>query len=110
MASFARIDDEGNVLEVINASFAFIASGAVGDHEDWVQTYPDGSKRGRYAGTGMKYDRTLDKFITSKPHPSWTLNSGGNWEAPVAYPSGANPTEYMWDEDTTSWVINNSEG
>ena len=65
---------------MISASFAFIASGAVGDHEDWVQTYPDGSKRGRYAGTGMKYDRTLDKFITSKPYPSWTLNSGGNWE------------------------------
>ena len=33
-----------------------------GDHEDWVQTYGDGSKRGRYAGVGMKYDKTKDNL------------------------------------------------
>lgn len=110
MANFAKIDSDGNVVEVISASYAFITSGAVGDHEDWVQTYADGSKRGRYAGTGMKYDRTLDKFIDPKPYPSWVLNSDGEWKAPIAYPDGAGPADYMWEEDTTSWTINNSEG
>ena len=57
MANFAKIDTDGNVVEVISASYAFIVSGVVGDHEDWVQTYVDGSKLGRYAGVGMKYDR-----------------------------------------------------
>jgi len=49
-------------------------------------------------------------LIDIKPFPSWVLNSDGEWKAPIAYPDGAGPADYMWDEDTTSWVINNSEG
>ena len=110
MPIFAKIDSEGIVTETVNTTAYSILSGEYGDNEDWVQTYPNSEKRGVYATVGDIYLRTHDKFINPKPHPSWTLNSDGNWEAPVAYPSGASPRDYLWDESTTSWVINNSEG
>jgi hypothetical protein len=39
-----------------------------------------------------------------KPYPSWMLNTTlCQWEPPVTYPTDGN--KYMWDEDTTSWII-----
>lgn len=110
MAIFARVDSEGVVTETVNTTALEIMSGIYGDHEEWVQTYPNSEKRGVYAAVGDIYLKEHDKFINPKPHESWTLNSSGNWEAPVAYPDGAGPIDYVWDESTTSWVINNSEG
>ena len=85
MPIFAKIDSEGIVTETVNTTAYSILSGEYGDNEDWVQTYPNSEKRGVYATVGDIYLRTHDKFINPKPHPSWTLNSDGNWESPVAY-------------------------
>ena len=58
--------------------------------------------RGNYATIGGTYDSDNDVFINEKPFSSWVLNSNWLWEAPVAYPTDGN--EYVWSEDTTSWV------
>lgn len=109
MAIFAKIDSNGIVTEVVNTSFYEISTGVYGDHEDWIQTYPNSEKRGVYATVGDIYLKEHDKFVNPKPHESWSLNSDGNWEAPVAYPDGAGITDYLWDENSGSWVENTSE-
>ena len=48
MHYFAKIDENNVVTEVIIAEYASIIDGSHGDHEDWVQTYRDGGKRGWY--------------------------------------------------------------
>ena len=108
MHYFAKIDQNNTVTEVIIAEFNFIASGAVGDHEDWVQTYPDSSKRGNYAGVGMKYDKTKDVFYTEAPDTTWTLDNNGEWQPPTAYPSDGK--NYLWNKSSQAWEINTSEG
>lgn len=62
--------------------------------------------RKNYAGIGYTYDEALDAFIPPQPFDSWTLNEDSClWEPPVAYPDDEN--NYVWDEDTTSWVEDN---
>lgn len=59
--------------------------------------------RKNYAGIGYKWDETRNAFIPPSPYPSWVLNdSTCLWDAPVAYPDDG--LDYIWDEDTTSWV------
>jgi len=118
MAHFAKIEN-GVVVQVVVAEEAFIATGALGDPANWVQTSyntrggvhynqdgtPSGREplRGNYAGIGYTYDKLNDVFIAPQPFPSWILNIGNwTWEAPVPYPS--DDKRYSWDEATTSWV------
>jgi hypothetical protein len=44
---------------------AFIAS--INIDGDWLQTSYNGNFRGQYAGQGMTYDPTLDKFVSQQP-------------------------------------------
>ena len=61
--------------------------------------------RKNYAGKGYKYDSTRDAFISPKPFKSWTLNEDTcRWEAPVAKPD--DDKRYSWNEETTSWDLN----
>ena len=80
---------------------------------EWVQTsynthggVHSGGKtplRKNYAGVGGTYDSTRDAFYAPQPFPSWTLNEDSClWEPPTLMPD--NDKEYIWDEDTTSWV------
>jgi len=62
MSHFAEVDEKGTVLRVIVAEQDFIDSGVVGDPKRWIQTYPDGSLRGCFAGKGYTYDKSLDQF------------------------------------------------
>ena len=76
----------------------------------WVQTSYNGNFRKNYAGVGSTYDSTRNAFYSPKPFNSWVLNeSTCVWEAPVALPSdsgeGDPPKMYKWDEDSTSWVV-----
>ena len=57
------------------------------------------------------YDSEKDMFIPPQPYPSWTLDSNGNWNAPVAPPTkdyaGSNVNEAVdrsWDEDNQQWI------
>jgi hypothetical protein len=33
----------------------------------WVETYPDGSMRGKFAGPGDTYDSDADEFVSPAP-------------------------------------------
>ena len=73
----------------------------------WKQTSYNNNFRKIYAGIGMVYDPAKDKFITSQPHASWSLDENDDWQAPIAYPTilddGADPIVWWyfikWNED-----------
>lgn len=116
MAHFAELGEDNIVLRVIvvnneelmvdgeeseakGAQFCRDLLGGV-----WKQTSYNGNFRKNYAGTGYTYDSGRDAFIPPKPFNSWILNEETClWEAPVPRPSG--DTMYVWDEDTTSWIV-----
>jgi hypothetical protein len=63
--------------------------------------------RKNYAGIGYTYDAGRDAFIAPKPFASWLLDEDTClWNAPVPYPDDGN--RYQWDEDSLSWVNNES--
>lgn len=116
MAHFAKIDENGVVLDVIvvaNAELldadgneseakgiAFCKS-LFGDETNWVQTSYNGNFRTRYASIGGTYDAQRDLFIAAQPFPSWTLNQETTeWQAPTPKPEGP----HYWDEEALSWV------
>jgi len=104
MSHFAEIDNNNIVQRVIVAEQDFINSGAVGDSFRWVQTSYNNNFRKNYAGKGYTYDQTRDAFIAPQPYPSWLLDEDTcRWEAPTPMPDDGKM--YVWDEDTTSWVI-----
>jgi hypothetical protein len=117
MAYFARIDEDGIVLQVISISNAdapdpapthseplgqaFIAD-TLGLPGEWRQTSYNGNFRKQYCGPGYRYDAEADVFITPQPFPSWTLDANHDWQPPTPYPSEGGP--WYWDEDTLAWV------
>lgn len=77
MAHFAELDANNIVLRVIVVDNKDTADASGVEKEyigqafcerlfggRWVQTSYNGSFRGTYAGIGMKYDETQDKFIS----------------------------------------------
>ena len=111
MANFAKIDDNGIVLNVVTVNDKDcldsngVESEAVGQAyleqhnnwpaDKWIQTsrntYYGEHKLGgtplrvNFAAIGMTYDRDNDLFRpTNKPFPSWVLNTTeGRWESPI---------------------------
>lgn len=73
----------------------------------WKQTSYNSNFRKQYAGIGMRYDSTKNKFISRQPYASWSLDSNDDWQAPIAYPTitddGADPSVWgyiiIWNED-----------
>jgi hypothetical protein len=120
MGHFARMDKDGIVVQVIAIEKDVLDTGHWGDPNDWVQTSyntrggvhyapnsrtPDGgiALRKNYAGLGFTYDKIRDAFYAPQPYPSWALDEDTcQWKAPTPYPDDGK--EYIWDEDTTSWV------
>lgn len=59
-----------------------------------------------YAVIGGTYDGL--KFWPPQPYPSWIKNEETNkWEAPIPYPVVEEGSDeyYIWDENTTSWLL-----
>ena len=118
MSHFARIDENGLVLQVVvvdNKDTAD-ASGVEKEHivaahlekilgGTWKQTSYNGNIRKNYAGIGYTYRADIDAFVPPQPFASWTLNADAQWEPPVAIPTDGQM--YAWDEATTSWVVQN---
>ena len=119
MSYFARVDENGIVINVIAITQEVLNTGLWGPPEEWVQTSyntrggvhygPDGNPDGgvalrkNYAGLGYTYDSVRDAFIPPQPYPSWTLNETSClWEPPVPMPESDVPVK--WDEETQSWV------
>ena len=57
-----------------------------------------------------QYYSELDMFVHPKPFPSWTLDSNGDWQPPVAKPADYVPHNrggnYLWNESGQSWDAN----
>ena len=125
MAHFAELNNSNEVLRVIvisnddveanggelsSEAETFVAS-IVPHSEDgtaWKQTSYNSNFRKQYAGIGLIYDASKDKFISPQPYPSWSLDSNDDWEAPVTYPTiteiDSNIVYTSWDEDNQKWL------
>lgn len=116
MAHFAEIDENNFVIRVVVVDNNELLNNGVeseakgiqfcknlyGLDTNWVQASYNASIRKNYPGAGFIYDTVRDAFLSPQPFPSWTLNEDTcKWEAPIPHPSEGN---YMWDEDTVSWV------
>ena len=119
MAHFAKLDSDNIVTQIkVVANAAILkADGTESELKGkqllnqlhgasiWKQCSYNGNFRKNFPAIGYKYDSTRDAFIPPKPFDSWTLNETTcQWEAPVSYPSNAQPHEiWYWDEDTLTW-------
>lgn len=54
-------DDNGVEQEAIGVAFC---KSLYGDNTEWVQTSYNATFRGKYAGSGDKYDAELDEFVS----------------------------------------------
>ena len=78
----------------------------------WKQTSYNNNFRKAYAGIGMIYDPVKDKFLSSQPHASWSLDASDDWQAPITYPTvtddGATPSVWSyiitWNEENLKWT------
>jgi len=82
----------------------------------WKQTSYNSNFRKQYAGIGMRYDSTKDKFLNPQPYASWSLDSNDDWQAPIAYPTitddGADPSvwRYIIRWNDTKYQADNTKG
>ena len=119
MSTFAKIDSDKIVFDVVVIEQPMIDTGLFGDPAYFVQTSyntrggihygqdgrPDGgvALRKNYAGIGYKLDRVRDAFIPAQDFPSWHLNeSTCLWDAPTPMPTDGKM--YVWDEPTLAWI------
>ena len=112
MAHFAKLNENGVVLEVVvvtnndapdeASGIAFLAN-LFGKGIVWKQTSYNGQIRKNYAGIGYAYDEARDAFIAPTPYPSWVLNEQTcQWESPT--PKPVDDKRYAWDEATLNWI------
>lgn len=117
MAHFAKIADDGTVLEVIVVKNEVLLDDDEVEQEQigkdfcqntfggtWVQTSYNHNFRKRFASIGGRYDAINDVFLFPQTYPSWTLDSEYEWQPPVSYPDDGNP--YVWSEEDESWIEN----
>ena len=64
----------------------------------WKQTSYNHNFRKQYAGIGMNYNASKNKFLSAQPYASWALDSNDDWKAPITYPSVIDD-----GEETPSW-------
>ena len=126
MAHFAELDSNNTVKRVIvisnnkiinaegtedeSVGIAFCRS-LYGENTNWKQTSYNSNMRKDYAGIGMVYNESLNMFITRQPYSSWTLDSDGDWNPPIAMPglTEGQIGYYKWNEtayqsdNTTGW-------
>ena len=70
---------------------------------EWIETFKDGSQRGKFAGIGDTYDKTNDRFLPPKTFNSWVFDEDDyKWVPPVDYPTDGN--RHKWDEDSQTWT------
>jgi len=82
----------------------------------WKQTSYNNNFRKQYAGIGMNYNASKNKFLSPQPYASWSLDSSDDWQAPITYPSvtndGQDPVVWsyfiVWNE--TKYKADNNTG
>ena len=123
MAHFAKLNETNEVIRVHVLNNEVITDGDGVEQEqlgidfltelhgagNYVQTSYNHNFRKQYAGKGFTYDAAKDKFISSQPYPSWSLDENDDWQAPVVKPDDGK--YYVWDEsvyqgdNTKGWVV-----
>ena len=128
MASFAKIDLNNKVIEVLSVNNEVLKDANGVEQEVngidfltkltgwsiWKQTSynthggvhnNDGTPlRKNHASVGYTYDEDRDAFIPPKPFNSWTLNETTClWEAPISKPNDGQI--YDWNETNQSWDL-----
>jgi len=126
MASFAKIGLNNKVIEVLSVHNNELKDSNGIEQEVngidfltkltgwaiWKQTSYNNNFRKNHAGIGFTYDEDRDAFISPKPYNSWILNETTcQWEAPVIKPELTqeqidNKSYYSWNEETTTWDLN----
>lgn len=115
MAHFAKLDENGAVLEVLVLENSESGGGDVLDEEIGIeslyksgftgifkQTSYNGKFRKNYAVVGGIYDPVRDAFIGKQDFPSWILNMETlRWEAPIPHPMDGNG--WVWNESYERW-------
>jgi hypothetical protein len=94
MATYAQLDEENIVLNIVDADNDWIAL----QPGTWIE-YTD-AKRAYIGGT---YDDVDDVFIAPAPFNSWYLDENYDWQPPVPYPDGEGM--FVWDEANEDWVL-----
>ena len=117
MAHFAELDGDKKVIRVCVVDNAHVPSDKHADGETWCanfwggtwkQTSYNNKFRKQYAGVGMTYDASKDKFITKQPYASWALDGNDDWQAPLSKPADYATKEYLWNE--TAYQGDNTKG
>jgi len=87
MATYAEIDTQNIVVNIIVADAEFVATQT--DKQYVLCT------RG---GISWTFDGT--NFVAPQPYPSWTLDGNHDWQPPTPKPEGF----YRWNEAELEWV------
>ena len=121
MAHFAELDENNVVLQVIvvhnnelmdtdgteNEAKGVQCCNSLFGHNNWIQTSYNANMRKQFAGIGYTYDDVNDVFVSPQPYPSWSLDENHDWQAPTPKPEDENT--YIWNEETQSWDVVESE-
>lgn len=118
MAHFAELNEDDIVLRIIVVDNENILNSnnveeesigvnfcksLFGSDTRWVQTSYNNNFRKRYAGIDYTYSEEYDAFIPPKPYASWLFDESDlSWIPPVPYPNDGK--DYVWNEETTSWI------
>jgi hypothetical protein len=118
MAHFAKLDENGLVLEVNVVSNSVLdenneeASGIAflvnwsGGYTNWKQTSYNGRIRKNFAAIGYTYLQESDVFIAPQPYNSWKLsNIDYTWKPPKPQPNDG--WVYLWNEEILNWENQN---
>ena len=95
MIKFAELDENNNIVNVVLATESSILQ------IPGIFVKEDGSNGEAVIG-GM-YNKENNKFIFSKPFPSWVLDENLDWQSPIG-PKPEDDKRYTWDEENQSWV------
>ena len=98
---------EGNEDETVGIAFC---KSLYGENTNWKQTSYSHRIRKSYAGIGMVYNESLDMFVDQQPHASWTLDSNGDWNAPIAMPELAEGQNGYYEWNETAYQADNTTG
>ena len=94
MSTYAELDDDNIVVNIIVADSEFVATQTDKNYVEYTNENP--------AGIGYTYDAVNDVFIAPQPYPSWTLDENFDWQPPTPMPTDGGT--YYWNEEELAWA------
>jgi hypothetical protein len=104
MKNWAKIDNNNVVQEVL--VFEDGVTPSVSLPEGWQLICDDDNVKNS-PGIGYTYNSEYSGFVVPKPFESWAFDAENcSWLPPTPCPNDGN--EYLWNEETLTWDIDNS--